>query len=74
MPNPIPNLLTAVVRLGIWAEECLVIEDSLHGIASACGAGLPHIGTDNILHTAQHWLRLGHKLCAPPMPKLRQSC
>jgi len=42
-PHPEPYL-TAVVRLGIPAEECLVIEDSLHGIASAWGAGCHTLG------------------------------
>jgi HAD superfamily hydrolase (TIGR01509 family) len=37
-PHPEPYL-TAVVRLGRPADECLVIEDSLHGIASARAAG-----------------------------------
>lgn len=37
-PHPEPYL-TAVVRLGFPAAECLVIEDSLHGITSAREAG-----------------------------------
>lgn len=37
-PHPEPYL-TAVVRLGIPAAECLVIEDSLHGLAAARAAG-----------------------------------
>jgi HAD superfamily hydrolase (TIGR01509 family) len=36
--------LTAVVRLGIPPGECVVIEDSLHGIASARGAGCRVVG------------------------------
>ena len=36
--------LTAVVRLGIQPGECLVIEDSLHGIASARAAGCHTLG------------------------------
>jgi HAD superfamily hydrolase (TIGR01509 family) len=42
-PHPEPYL-TAVVRLGIPAGECLVIEDSLHGIAAARGAGCRTLG------------------------------
>ncbi len=42
-PHPEPYL-TAVVRLGIPAGACLVIEDSLHGIASACAAGCRTMG------------------------------
>jgi beta-phosphoglucomutase len=42
-PHPEPYL-TAVVRLGIPATDCLVIEDSLHGIASAQAAGCRTIG------------------------------
>jgi HAD superfamily hydrolase (TIGR01509 family) len=42
-PHPEPYL-TAVVRLGIPAGECLVIEDSLHGIASAQAAGCHTLG------------------------------
>jgi HAD superfamily hydrolase (TIGR01509 family) len=42
-PHPEPYL-TAVVRLGIPAGECLVIEDSLHGIASARAAGCRTLG------------------------------
>ena len=37
-PHPEPYL-TAVVRLGVPAAECLVIEDSLHGLAAARAAG-----------------------------------
>ena len=42
-PHPEPYL-TAVVRLGIPAGECLVIEDSLHGITSARIAGCHTLG------------------------------
>lgn len=42
-PHPEPYL-AAVVRLGIPAGECLVIEDSLHGIAAARGAGCRTVG------------------------------
>jgi HAD superfamily hydrolase (TIGR01509 family) len=42
-PHPEPYL-TAVVRLGIPAGECLVIEDSLHGLASARAAGCRTLG------------------------------
>ena len=37
-PDPEPYL-TAVSRVGVAAESCLVIEDSMHGIASATAAG-----------------------------------
>ena len=37
-PDPEPYL-TAVSRLGVPAETCLVIEDSTHGVASANAAG-----------------------------------
>lgn len=42
-PHPEPYL-TAVVRLGLPAEECLVIEDSLHGLAAARSAGCRTLG------------------------------
>ena len=42
-PHPEPYL-TAVVRLGIPAAECLVIEDSLHGLAAARAAGCRTLG------------------------------
>jgi beta-phosphoglucomutase-like phosphatase (HAD superfamily) len=32
------------VRLGLPAEECLVIEDSLHGLAAARAAGCRTLG------------------------------
>jgi HAD superfamily hydrolase (TIGR01509 family) len=42
-PHPEPYL-TAVVRLGLPADECLVIEDSLHGLAAARAAGCRTLG------------------------------
>jgi HAD superfamily hydrolase (TIGR01509 family) len=42
-PHPEPYL-TAVVRLGLPAQECLVIEDSLHGLAAARAAGCRTLG------------------------------
>jgi HAD superfamily hydrolase (TIGR01509 family) len=42
-PHPEPYL-TAVVRLGLPADECLVIEDSLHGVAAARAAGCRTLG------------------------------
>jgi HAD superfamily hydrolase (TIGR01509 family) len=42
-PHPEPYL-TAVVRLGVPADECLVIEDSLHGLAAARAAGCRTLG------------------------------
>jgi HAD superfamily hydrolase (TIGR01509 family) len=40
--KPAPDLyLEAVRRLGLAAEECLVIEDSLNGIKAANAAGIP---------------------------------
>lgn len=42
-PHPEPYL-SAVVRLGIPAAECLVIEDSLHGLAAARAAGCRTLG------------------------------
>lgn len=42
-PHPEPYL-TAVVRLGIPAAECLVIEDSLHGLSAARAAGCRTLG------------------------------
>jgi HAD superfamily hydrolase (TIGR01509 family) len=42
-PHPEPYQ-TAVVRLGIPADECLVIEDSLHGLAAARAAGCRTLG------------------------------
>jgi beta-phosphoglucomutase len=37
-PDPEPYL-TAVSRLGVAAESCLVVEDSMHGVVSANAAG-----------------------------------
>lgn len=42
-PHPEPYL-TAVVRLGLPAGDCIVIEDSLHGIAAAKAAGCCTVG------------------------------
>ena len=42
-PHPEPYL-TAVVRLGLTAAECLVIEDSLNGLAAARAAGCRTLG------------------------------
>lgn len=45
-PNPAIFLATAD-RLGVEPEECLVIEDSTHGIAAAKSAGMACVGYDN---------------------------
>lgn len=46
--KPAPDLyLEAVKRLGLPAEECLVIEDSLNGIKAAKAAGLRVWGVPN---------------------------
>ncbi len=42
-PHPEPYA-TAVARLGLPADQCLVLEDSLHGIASARAAGCCTLG------------------------------
>lgn len=42
-PHPEPYL-TAVERLGLQPTECLVIEDSASGLASAEAAGIPAVG------------------------------
>jgi HAD superfamily hydrolase (TIGR01509 family) len=39
--KPDPALyLTALARLGLCADEALAVEDSIHGVASAAGAGI----------------------------------
>ena len=39
-PHPDPYLLAAE-RMGLEPEECLVVEDSARGLASAVAAGIP---------------------------------
>lgn len=50
-PHPEPYL-TALEKLGLNAEECLVIEDSERGLRSAYGAGIPCVAIPNELTAA----------------------
>lgn len=47
-PKPSPDIfLLAAERLGIEPEECIVIEDSSHGVAAAYAAGMTSVGFIN---------------------------
>lgn len=47
-PKPAPDIfLEAARRLGVAPENCIVIEDSLHGITAANAAGMASIGFIN---------------------------
>ncbi|AKT52835.1 hydrolase [Arsenicicoccus sp. oral taxon 190] len=57
-PHPEPYL-TAAARLGVAPEQCLAIEDSNTGLASALAAGVPTIGIPHIVPIpAQEGLRI----------------
>ena len=62
--KPAPDLyLEAVRRLGLAAEECLVIEDSLNGIKAANAAGIPVWAVPNRV-TACLDFSLATRVCA----------
>lgn len=47
-PKPAPDIfLAAAKRLGVEPAECLVIEDSYHGVTAAAAAGITSIGFVN---------------------------
>ncbi len=47
-PKPAPDVfLKAAAALGTRPEECLVVEDSCHGVCAARNAGMPSIGFVN---------------------------
>ncbi|MHB8128633.1 MAG: GNAT family N-acetyltransferase [Mobilitalea sp.] len=47
-PKPSPDIfLEAAKRLGVSSDECLVIEDSFHGVSAAEAAGIACIGFTN---------------------------
>ncbi len=47
-PKPAPDIfLAAAKHLGVEPEECIVIEDSFHGVSAAVAAGMPCIGFVN---------------------------
>lgn len=47
-PKPAPDIfLLAAKRLGVTPDECLVIEDSSHGISASLAAGMSSIGFVN---------------------------
>lgn len=47
-PKPAPDIfMAAASRLGLQPEECLVIEDSYHGVTAATSAGMTCIGFVN---------------------------
>ena len=47
-PKPAPDVfLKAAKALGTAPEECLVVEDSCHGVHAAKNAGMPSIGFIN---------------------------
>lgn len=61
--KPAPDLfLYAARRMGVGPERCVVVEDSLPGIAAAVAAGMPAIGFTGGSHN-----RLGHD------PRLRDA-
>lgn len=44
-PKPAPDIfLAAAKKLDVLPEECIVIEDSFHGVSAACAAKIPCIG------------------------------
>jgi HAD superfamily hydrolase (TIGR01509 family) len=46
--KPAPDIYFWVLeRLGLPADECLVVEDSANGVKAACGAGIPTLVTEN---------------------------
>jgi HAD superfamily hydrolase (TIGR01509 family) len=47
-PHPEPYL-TAAARLGVAPGDCVAIEDSPTGVASAVAAGVPTLGVENIV-------------------------
>jgi HAD superfamily hydrolase (TIGR01509 family) len=47
-PNPDP-FLTAVIRHGLQAEHCIIVEDSKRGLATAMAAGIRCIVVPNAL-------------------------
>jgi RimJ/RimL family protein N-acetyltransferase len=47
-PKPAPDIfLSAAHKLGVAPEECIVIEDSYHGVSAASAAGMISIGFIN---------------------------
>lgn len=46
-PHPEPYL-TAATMLGVSPSQCVAIEDSRTGVASARGAGVPTLGVENL--------------------------
>ncbi len=47
-PKPAPDIfLLAARQLGVQPDECIVIEDSHHGVCAAAAAGIPSIGFIN---------------------------
>ncbi len=51
-PHPEPYLLAAR-RLGVPPQRCLVVEDSLAGVASGCAAGCEVIGFPGLVEARQ---------------------
>jgi HAD superfamily hydrolase (TIGR01509 family) len=47
-PHPEPYL-TAAARLGVLPEDCVAIEDSPTGLASAVAAGVPALGVEHLV-------------------------
>lgn len=58
--KPFPDVyLLAAERAGFPPSQCLVIEDSITGVASAVAAGCPTLGfTGSHLHRSEHGLAL----------------
>ncbi|MDO8527884.1 MAG: HAD family phosphatase [Deltaproteobacteria bacterium] len=52
-PKPAPDVfLSAAKKLGLEPRECLVLEDSTHGITAAKRAGMKAIGVENSMMPA----------------------
>ncbi|HEX8989113.1 MAG TPA: HAD family hydrolase [Rhodocyclaceae bacterium] len=46
--KPAPDIyLWVLERLGVAADECMVVEDSANGVRAACAAGIPTLVTEN---------------------------
>jgi HAD superfamily hydrolase (TIGR01509 family) len=67
-PSPSGYVL-AFARLGLAAAECLIFEDSAHGLAAARGSGAAVIPVLNSMDVTPDFVRAAVEARAPPAPK-----